>query len=137
MKPDRQMYDYNSGLTDAQKSLFHRSADFPESVSSEYYRKFVFINYIYFTCFIFHGAFAFIFKLIEAKELTLFCLVNACVYLFCILLNIKGFYKTGIAFFAIEVHLFILLCAFTFGDAGFHYYLFPVVALLFLISFEN
>ena len=131
------MNDINLEMAGNRKSLFPRSDYLYSSDSSEYYRKYVFINYLYFSCFITHMTFALIFKWIEANNLISFCLINACVYLFCILLNIKGFYRSGLAFFAVEVHLFILLCCFIFGDVGFQYYLFPVVALLFLISFEN
>jgi len=133
----KKMNDNKFGMTENRTSLLPHFADFYSSESSDYYRKYIFINYLYFSCFITHMTFALIFKLIEANNLISFCLINACVYLFCILLNIKGFYRSGLAFFAIEVHLFILLCCFTFGDVGFHYFLFPVVALLFLISFEN
>ncbi|MBN1294752.1 MAG: diguanylate cyclase [Candidatus Latescibacteria bacterium] len=129
--------DYLSGLIDRLTSVFHRPLTLHPDLPSEYYRRFVFVNYIYFSSFVAHVLFWFIFEVIHAEDMALFSLVTAAVYLFCILLNFKGFYTTGIVFFAIEINLFILMCVFTFGDAGFHYFFFPIFSLLFLISIDQ
>ena len=118
-------------------SRLRRLTERPISAPSEYFQNFVFINYIYVFTGITHLAFALVFHIIGAPELRTYALVGCMLNFVSVLFNYQGLFKWSLGIFIIEVHVFILLCVLYFGGAGFHYFLFPIVVLLFLLAFEH
>jgi class 3 adenylate cyclase len=123
------------------KSIYQRFCTLPDRLDSininpNFYRTYVVTNHLYVLTALIHFSFIFLFIILGVKELALFNILSVLLWLFSLVMNLKGFMFAGFFLGNIEVVLHALLCTLLLGwESGFHYYIlvFAVVAFPFAL----